>query len=53
MPYQLEAVRAVEFKGANNMIYSSRLYMLLKLATAVISQDPQHLESDKTYHILY
>ena len=43
---------ATEFKTASN-IYSSRLYILLKLAIAIISKDPVHLDSDKAYHILY
>ena len=43
---------ATEFKIAKDT-YSSRLYMLLKLAIAIVSNDPIHLDSDKTYHILY
>ena len=52
MPHQLPAVTATEFKIAKDT-YSSRLYMLLKLAVAIISSDPIHLNSDKAYHILY
>ena len=43
---------ATEFKIAKDT-YSSRLYMVLKLAVAIISSDPVHLDSDKAYHILY
>lgn len=52
MPHQLPAVTATEFKIAKDT-YSSRLYMLLKLAVAIISSEPTHLDSDKAYHILY
>ena len=43
---------ATEYKTANG-IYSSRLYMLLKLCITVVSKDKVHLESDKAYNILY
>ena len=52
MPFKLEPVMATEFKCANS-VYSSRLYMYLKLAIALISSDPNHLSSDKAFHILY
>ena len=52
MPHHLPAVTATEYKSANT-IYSSRLYMLLKLAIAIISRDAVHQDSDKAYHILY
>ena len=52
MPHHLPPVTATEYKTANS-IYSSRLYMLLKLAIAIMSREQLHLDSDKAYHILY
>jgi len=52
MPHHLPPVKAIEYK-CTGVIYSSRLYMLLRLAIAIISIDPSHLDSDKAYHILY
>lgn len=52
MPHHLPPVTAIEYKCTGD-VYSSRLYMLLKLAIALISSNPAHLESDKAFHILY
>ena len=38
MPHQLPAVTVTEYKTSNG-IYSSRLYMLLKLYIAIVSSD--------------
>lgn len=42
MPHQMNEVKSVDYKCAG-IVYSSRLYMLLKLAIAITSCDPVHL----------
>ena len=48
----MNEVKAIDYKCAG-IVFDSRLYMLLKLAIAITSSDPEHLQSDKAYHILY